>query len=166
MTVEHVRISLLVLEFLGADLNLVSLLIVFLLRKVCLDLPKVEKFSRVFECHRKPLLKLASLIFKCLCVGRFESHDLCLVFFLGLSKLVIPVRVEVLVLLDVGLLTLFALLLMGEKHFFHLSRVFLLLELGDPVLSHLSFNILTVRLASVSMLLQCSTIRFLLDRVV
>lgn len=109
MTVEHVIISLLVLEFLGTDLHLVSLLIVFLLRKVCLDLPEVEKLCRVLERQRKPLLKFASLIFKCLSMGRFESHDLCLVFFLSLSKLVIPVRVEVLVLLDMGLLTLFAL---------------------------------------------------------
>lgn len=68
----------------------------------------------------------------------FKVHNLLLVFLLGPLELHVPVLVEILVLLDVGLLDFLLLLLVGEHELLELHVVFLLLELCDSILCHFS----------------------------
>jgi hypothetical protein len=86
-------------------------------------------------------------------VTLLKGKDFVLVVLLGLLKLVVPVLVEVLVLLDVGLLALLALLLVHEDKFFLGTVEFLILKFRNTVLGHLSFNVATLLLAGSSVLL-------------
>ena len=61
-----------------------------------------------------------------------------LVLLLSPLELKVPVLVEILVLLDVGLLDLFLLLLVGEHELLELHVVLLLLELCNSILRHFS----------------------------
>ena len=67
-----------------------------------------------------------------------KIDNLLLVLFLSPLELEVPVLVEVLVLLDVSLLDLLLLLLVGEHQLLILHVIFLVLELSNPVLCHLS----------------------------
>jgi hypothetical protein len=91
-------------------------------------------------------------------VSIFEFSKSLGVFFLSLEKIIVPLLVELLVLLDVGLLALFSLLSLVEDELFLSSVIVLQLELGDPVLGHLCLNILAFNLASVSVLFKDLTI--------
>lgn len=68
----------------------------------------------------------------------FKIDNLLLVLFLSPLELEVPVLVEVLVLLDVSLLDLLLLLLVGKHQLLILHVIFLVLELSNPVLCHLS----------------------------
>ena len=68
----------------------------------------------------------------------FKIDNLLLVLFLSPLELEVPVLVEVLVLLDVSLLDLLLLLLVGKHQLLLLHVIFLVLELSNPVLCHLS----------------------------
>ena len=72
-----------------------------------------------------------------------HSIQLVLVSLAQLEKLFVPIRVEFLILLDMCLFTFFALLLMRERHFFHLTLEVLLLELSHPVLGHFCLDVAT-----------------------
>ena len=67
-----------------------------------------------------------------------KVHDFLLVLLLSPLELKVPVLVEILVLLDVGLLDLFLLLLVGEHELLELHVVLLLLELCNSILRHFS----------------------------
>ena len=67
-----------------------------------------------------------------------------LILLLSPLEFEVPMLVEILILLDMGLLDLFLLLLMSEHQLLVLHVVLLLLQLGDPILGHLSlYNIVT-----------------------
>lgn len=76
------------------------------------------------------------------------------VFLLGLEEIVVPLLVELLVLLDVRLLALLTLLRLLEDQLLSSSVVVLQLKLVDSVLSHFSFDVLALDLASLSVLLK------------
>ena len=135
---------LLLLDFLhlvSAELNLVGILIVLLLREGLLDASQVEQLCRVLENHGQILLEVLSILLQALRVSVLKVNDLSLILLLGSLQLEVPVLVEILVLFNMGLLDFFLLLLMGEHELLVLHVVFLLLELLDPVLGHLSLYI-------------------------
>ena len=66
----------------------------------------------------------------------FELFDLDLVLLLGLGEHTVPVQVELLVLLDMGLLDLLLALLVSENHLLEVHVELLLLELSDTILCH------------------------------
>ena len=72
--------------------------------------------------------------------------ELVLISLTQLEKLFVPVGVELLVLLDVGLFAFFALLLVGEGHLLHLSLEVLLLEFCDTVFGHFRLHVATFSL--------------------
>lgn len=78
--------------------------------------------------------------------------DLLLVLNLRFLKLHVVVLVEVLVLLNMGLLNFFLALLMGECELLVLHVKLLLFQLQDPVLGHFRFDVPAVLLAHNSVL--------------
>merc|ERR1712156_146336 len=86
---------------------------------------------------------------------RLKLLQLLLILLLGLGEDAIPMLVEFLVLLDVGVLDFFLALLMLEHELLVLHVEFLLLQLEDAVLGYLSLNVATLLLARLPMLLHC-----------
>jgi hypothetical protein len=154
---DHVLFALHLLELLGADLHLVSLLIVLLSGHLLLDLAQVEQLSGRFVQRGQFCLQLLSVLLKLLSVSLFEGEDLVLVIGLSLLELVVPMLVEVLVLLDVGLLALLSLLLVHKDEFLLSSVELLFLEFSNSVLGHLCLDVAALLLASGAMFLHCST---------
>lgn len=76
------------------------------------------------------------------------------VLLLGLEEVLVPLLVELLVLLDVGLLTLLSLLRLVEDELLVTAVVVLKLELGDSVLGHLGLDVLLLGFASPSVVLE------------
>ena len=73
-----------------------------------------------------------------------EIDYFLLILLLSPLEFEVPMLVEILILLDMGLLDLFLLLLMGEHQLLVLHVVLLLLQFGDPILGHFSlYNIVT-----------------------
>lgn len=66
----------------------------------------------------------------------FELLDLDLVLLLSIGENAIPVHVELLVLLDMGLLDLLLALLVSEDHLLVVHIELLLFQLSDTVLCH------------------------------
>ena len=73
---------------------------------------------------------------------------------MSLKEVFVPLLVEFLVLLDMGLLALLTLLRLVEDEFLVAAIVVLLLELNDPVFGHLSLHILAFLLTRVPVILQ------------
>ena len=67
-----------------------------------------------------------------------EVNYFLLILLLSPLEFEVPMLVEILILLDMGLLDLFLLLLMSEHQLLVLHVVLLLLQLGDPILGHFS----------------------------
>lgn len=126
------------LHLVGAELDLVGILIVLLLREGLLDASEVEELSRVLEGHGEVLFEVLSVLLEALRVSVLKVNDLSLVFLLSSLELEVPVLVEILVLFNMGLLDFFLLLLMGKHKLLVLHVVLLLLEFLDPILGHLS----------------------------
>lgn len=78
---------------------------------------------------------------------------LCILF-LGLQEVVVPLLVEFLILLDVGLFALLALLGLIEDELLVPPIVVVLLELINPVLCHLGLNVLAFLFAGVTMVFE------------
>ena len=119
-------------------LHLVRLLVVFLLGQVGLNLAQVEQLSRELESQRKSLFQVLTVLTQLLGLPILQIRDFHLIFLLGLLKDCVPVLVELLVLLDVGLLDFLLSLLMGKHQVLELHVELLLLELKDAVLCQLS----------------------------
>lgn len=79
------------------------------------------------------------------------------ILFLGLKKILVPLLVELLVLLDVSLFTLLSLLGLIEDQFTKAPIVVLLLEFSHSVFGHLCFDVLAFFLAGQSVILKNST---------
>lgn len=141
VAVLEVLLLLHVFHLVSAQLNLVGILIVLLLGEGLLDASEVKELGGVLEDHGQVLLEVLSVLLKALGVPVLEVDNLSLIFLLSSLQLEVPVLVEILILFNMGLLDLFLLLLMGEHKLLVLHVVFLLLELLDPVLGHLSLYI-------------------------
>ena len=72
------------------------------------------------------------------------------ILLLSLKEILVPLLIEFLVLLDVGLFALFSLLGLVEDQLLVSTVVVLLLELRDPVLGHLGLDVLALTLTGVS----------------
>ena len=83
------------------------------------------------------------------------------VFLLSLQQVLIPLLVELLILLDVGLFALFSLLSLIEDEFLHATIVILLLQLSDTILCHFGLNIFSLLLASKPMVFKDFTVNLL-----
>ena len=77
---------------------------------------------------------------------------------MSLKEVFVPLLVEFLVLLDMGLLALLTLLRLVEDEFLVAAIVVLLLELNDPVFGHLSLNILSFALTCISVIFEDLTV--------
>jgi hypothetical protein len=89
-------------------------------------------------------------------VAVFKLTQSLSIFFLRLEEVLIPLLVELLVLLNMSLLTLFSLLCLIENELFVTALVVLVLQFSNSVLSHLSLDVLLLLLASPSMVLKDS----------
>jgi apolipoprotein N-acyltransferase len=87
-------------------------------------------------------------------VSIFQGTKSLGVFLLGLEQIFVPLLVELLVLLNMGLLTLLLLLGLVENQFLEFLLIILLFELLKSFLSHLSFDVLDFGLTVISMLIQ------------
>lgn len=110
MSILHIFFSFFSFQILASDLDLMSFLILLLLGEVILDLLLVEQFSGILEGKRELFLKIITIRLKFKSVFVFQFTESLSIFFLGLKKIVIPLLVELLVLFDVSLFTLFSLL--------------------------------------------------------
>lgn len=109
-----------------------------------LHLSEVQELSRLFKSLHPFSLERGPGLLEVLGVTLFSRGQFVLVLLLGSGKLVVPVLVEFLVLLDVGPFALLLLLLVHENEFFVLLSELLVFQLGDPVLSHFSLDIASV----------------------
>lgn len=76
------------------------------------------------------------------------------ILLLRLEQVLIPLLIEFLVLLDVRLLALLPLLSLVKDELLVSAVVVLLLKLSDPVLRHLSLNVLAFALTGVPVILE------------
>ena len=81
------------------------------------------------------------------------------VLLLSLEQVIVPLLIELVVLLDVSLLAFFSLLCLVEEQLVSFALVVLEFELGNPVLGHLSLDVLALDLAGVSVFLEYLTAR-------
>ena len=114
------------------------LLVILLLCEVLLDLTQIEELSRVFEFKWEGLLQVLPVLLQLLSMTSLKLLDLGLVLLLSFLKLHVIVLVEVLVLLNMSLLDFLLALLMAEKELLVLHVEFLLLQLLNTILRHLS----------------------------
>jgi len=99
-----------------------------------------------------------SVLFQLVGVLVLKGKYFVLILLLGIFELLVPMFVELLVLFDVGLFTLFTLLLVHEDHLLHLTGVLLFFQLGDSVFCHFSLNVAALLLAGTSMVLHSGTV--------
>ena len=114
------------------------LLVILLLCEVLLDLTQIEELSRVFEFKWEGLLQVLPVLLQLLSMTSLKFLDLSLVLLLSFLKLHVIVLVKVLVLLNMSLLDFLLALLMAEKELLVLHVEFLLLQLLNTILRHLS----------------------------
>jgi len=154
MAFLHVLLSFLDFQVLSLLLYLVSLRVLLLLGQRALDLLEVKQFGAKLESQRKFLLQFCSVTLDLLSVSIFELTEGLGILLLGLKEIVVPLLVEFLVLLDVGLLTLLALLRLVEDELLLTTLVVLQLEFSDPVFGHLGFDVLALDLTGVAVLFE------------
>jgi len=154
LSLLHVLFSLVGLQFLAPNLDLVCVLILFLFRQILLNLLQVQELGAELESQRQLVSKNLPVALNLSCVT-FLKFGKCLgIFLLGLEEVFVPLLVEFLVLLDMCLLALLTLLRLVEDELLVPAIVVLLLELNDPVLGHLSLNILSFAFTCVSVIFE------------
>ena len=124
-----------------------------------LDALQVEQLGAELEGERQFLFEHLAVGLDLLCVAVLELAKSLGVFLLGLEQIFVPLGIELLILLDMGLLALLSLLGLLEYQFFMSSLVILELELRDSVLSHFGLDVLAFDLAGLSVFLQHLTTR-------
>ena len=87
-------------------------------------------------------------------VSIFEGAESLGILLLSLQQVFIPLLVELLILLDMGLLTLLLLLSLIENEFLQLLLVVLMLKLLQSFLGHLGLYVLALSFTIVSMLIK------------
>jgi hypothetical protein len=128
--------------------------LLLLLGEVVLDLLLVEKLSTVFESEGQFLFEIVAVRLKLKSMLVLELAEGLSVLLLGLEKILIPLLIEFLILLNMGLLALLSLLSLIEDELLITTIIVLLLEFLNSVLGHLSLDILALTLASSSMFLE------------
>ena len=128
--------------------------LLLLLGETGLDLLEVEQLRAELEGEGQLLVEVLVVLFEFLLVGSLELAEGLGVLALGLEEIFVPLLVKFVVLLDVGVLTLFPLLGLVEDQLVDFPLVVLVLELGNPVLGHLGFDVLAVDFAGVSVLFE------------
>lgn len=78
------------------------------------------------------------------------------VLLLGMEKVLVPLLVELLVLLNMGLFALLSLLSLIEDQLFVTAIVVLMFQLGNSVLGHLSLHVLLLVLTGSSVVFEDS----------
>ncbi len=129
-----------------------------MLCEVGLDALQVQQLGAEFEGHGQLLVELLIVLLELLGMLSLQLAEGLSVLLLGLEEIVVPLLVELVVLFDVSLLALLLLLSLVEQQLVFLSLVILVLEFGDPVLGHLSLDVLSFDLAGVSVLFEDFTI--------
>lgn len=152
MSLLHVLFPLLAFQVLAFNLGFMRLLIILLFAEIGLDLLLVQKFGAIFEGEWESFLEDLSVFLNLLSVSIFKLSQGLSVFLLGLQKILVPLLVEFLILLDVRLLTFLLLLSLIEDQLFRQPVVLLNLEFLDSFLCHLSFDIFTILLTCSLML--------------
>ena len=128
--------------------------LLLLLGHTSLHLLLIEELAAVFELERQLFFKNLSVLFDFLGVSIFKGAKSLGILLLGLEKVLVPLLVELLVLLDVSLFALLLLLGLVENKFLQLLLVVLVFELLQSLLSHFSLNVLALGFTVVSMLTQ------------
>ena len=131
-----------------------SLLILLLLGEVLLDFLHVQELGAEFEGQGQLVAENLSVTLNLGGVPGLQLAESLGILLLSLEQVLVPLLVELLVLLNVGLLTLFALLGLVEDKLLVPSIIILLLELSDTILGHLSLHVLAFALTGVSVVLE------------
>ena len=144
MSILHVLFPLLAFQVLAFNLGFMRILIILLFGEISLYLLLVQKFRAIFESQWESFLEDLSVFLNLLSVSIFKLSEGLSIFLLGLQKILIPLLVEFLILLDVRLLTFLLLLSLIEYQLFRQSMVLLNLKFLDSFLCHLSLDIFTI----------------------
>ena len=128
-----------------------------MLGETFLNLLLIQELSRILEGERELLLEHVPVGSQLFGMSVLKLAKGLSIFLLGLEQVFVPLLVEFLVLLDVGLLALLSLLSLVEDELAQSPVIVLLLELGNSVLGHLSLNILALLLTSEPVILENST---------
>lgn len=133
--------------------------LLLLLGQAGLDALQVQQFRAELERQRQLLLEHLPVGLDLLRVAVLQLSKSLGVLLLGLQEILVPLRVELLILLDVGLLAFLSLLGLLEDKFFVSSLIVLVLELGNSVFGHFSLDVLALDLTRLSVLFQHLTTR-------
>ena len=93
-----------------------------------------------------------SILLQLLSVSIFKFSKCLSIFFLSLKKIIIPLLIEFLILLDMCSLTFLSLLCLIEDKFIMSSFIILLFKFSNSIQGHFSFNIFPFHLTGLSML--------------
>lgn len=130
-----------------------------MLGKRVLDSLLVQELSGELESQWQLLLEHVAIGLDLQSMSVLKLSEGLTVFLLGLQKIFVPLLVELLILLNVSLLTLLALLGLVEDELLKATVVVLLLKLRNTVLGHLGLDVLALLLASDAVVLQHLTIK-------
>ena len=125
-----------------------------LLSETGLDSLLVEELSAELKGEGQLLLQLLPVSLQLHGVSLLKFSQSLGVLLLGLEEILVPLLVELLVLLDVGLLALLSLLGLVEHQLLVPPVVVLEPQLRDAVLGHLGLDVLALLLARLSMLFE------------
>lgn len=123
----HIFFSFLDLKFLTHHLDLMSFSVLLLLSKALLDLLLVQKLRAEFKSKWQLFLQQLSVFFDLLSVSILELAEGLSVLLLSVEEILVPLLVELLVLLNMGLFTLFSLLCLIENELLVTAIVVLML---------------------------------------
>jgi hypothetical protein len=136
--------------------------LLLLLGHLSLHLLLVEQLAAMFELEWKFLLKHLPILFDFLGVSILESAKGLSILLLSLEQVLVPLLVELLVLLDVGLLAVLLLLGLVENKLLQFLLVVLVFKLLQSFLCHLGLNVLALSFTVVSVLVKNLPIQFAL----
>lgn len=108
----------------------------------------------MLELERELLLKNLSVLLDFLGMSILEGAKSLGILLLGLEEILVPLLVELLILLDVGLFALLLLLSLVENELLKLLLVVLMLELLQSLLSHFGLNVFALSFTIVSVLVE------------
>ena len=150
---QHICFPLVCLHFLALDLDLVRLLILLLLCEVLLNPLLVQQLGAELESQWKSVLQLLAIRLDLDRMSILQLAQCLAVLFLSLQQVLVPLLVELLILLDVRLLTLLALLRLIEDELLRTTIKVLLLQFVNTIFGHLSLDVLAFTLARVHVVL-------------
>lgn len=156
MSLLHVFLSFSDLKLLTHHLNLMGLGVFLLLSEAFLNFLLVEELRREFESKRQFFLENLAVFFNLLGMSILEFSESLSVFLLSVEKILVPLLIELLVLLNMCLFTLLSLLSLVENQLLVTAIVVLMLKLCNSVLGHLSLHIFLLMLTGSSVVFKNS----------